>query len=86
MASLTRMTYVDEVVLMADDPIDKFDVKSTELFRYYSEIRSVIDKHKWYLSEKAGRDVGYEKAVVDWLINHSKQDVAAIKLRHNIKP
>ena len=30
-----------------------------------------IDVHKYYLSEKAGYDVGMEFAVADWLRNHS---------------
>ena len=25
-----------------------------------------VDKHKWYLSERAGRDVGYDAAIADW--------------------
>ena len=29
-----------------------------------------ITKHKWLLSEKAGRNVGYKKAVDDWMRNH----------------
>ena len=30
-----------------------------------------IQVHKYYLSEKVGRDVGLDKAVEDWLQNHA---------------
>jgi hypothetical protein len=31
-----------------------------------------INVHKYYLSEKAGCDVGLEFAIADWLAHHSK--------------
>jgi len=27
-----------------------------------------IQLHKWYESEKAGHDIGWERATVDWMI------------------
>ena len=30
-----------------------------------------IEKHKYFLSEKAGHDVGWEHAERDWLENHA---------------
>jgi hypothetical protein len=33
------------------------------------EEKEHILKNKWYLSERAGKDIGYEKALLDWLIN-----------------
>jgi len=32
-----------------------------------------IDVHKYYLSKKAGRDVGIEHAIADWMMHHSKR-------------
>ncbi len=32
--------------------------------------RDEIMRHKWYESERAGRDVGYEYARVDWMLRH----------------
>ena len=26
--------------------------------------------HKWLESEKAGHDIGYDKALLDWIMNH----------------
>jgi hypothetical protein len=34
------------------------------------ELRA-IEEHKYYLSEKAGYDVGLEFAIQDWLVNHA---------------
>ncbi len=35
--------------------------------------REEILKHKWYLSEQAGQDVGFEKALLDWIVKHRAQ-------------
>lgn len=32
--------------------------------------REELLRHKWVLSEKAGKDVGFEAALVDWAFNH----------------
>lgn len=42
------------------------------LYSKYLELRNEIMKHKWLESEKVGRDIGFEDALVDW-----------IKLHHN---
>lgn len=38
-----------------------------------SEEVAEIEKHKYFLSEKAGFDVGWEAAEQDWLVNYSEQ-------------
>ena len=32
--------------------------------------REEILKHKWIESEKAGTDIGFEKALLDWILKH----------------
>jgi hypothetical protein len=27
-------------------------------------------KHKWIESEKAGKDIGFERALLDWIVKH----------------
>ena len=39
--------------------------------RFLAE-REEILKHKWYESEKQGYDVGFEKALLDWVLKHRK--------------
>jgi len=46
-----------------------FAHKST-LYQEFLAEREEILKHKWIESEKAGSDVGFEKALLDWIRNH----------------
>ena len=32
-----------------------------------------IERHKWFESEKAGFDIGFEKAAEDWLNHYSQK-------------
>ncbi|MFH0880395.1 MAG: DUF4032 domain-containing protein [Lentisphaerota bacterium] len=43
-------------------------VKNTRLVRQWEDIKHEILLHKWYESEKAGFDIGWERAAVDWMI------------------
>ncbi len=43
-------------------------VRNTRLFRQWEDIKHEIQLHKWYESEKAGYDIGWERATVDWMI------------------
>lgn len=46
---------------------------SAESDRAYLEFqRQAMLKHKWIMSEKAGRDVGENAAALDWLKNHAE--------------
>ncbi|HBA85021.1 MAG TPA: hypothetical protein DCZ95_13080 [Verrucomicrobia bacterium] len=47
-------------------------VKNTRLFRQWEDIKQEILLHKWYESEKAGHDIGWERAAVDWMIRHGR--------------
>ena len=40
------------------------------VFGEIMEERNEILKHKWIESEKAGFDIGFNKALVDWVMNH----------------
>ena len=44
----------------------QFDV----VYREFEAERQEILKHKWVLSERAGRDVGFEAALLDWVMKH----------------
>lgn len=48
----------------------RFSVANTSLYREFQAEREEILKHKWYESEKAGRDVGFEYALTDWNLKH----------------
>jgi hypothetical protein len=44
-------------------------VNST-LYREFQAEREEILRHKWIESEKAGQDIGFERALTDWIIKH----------------
>ncbi|MBU0679318.1 MAG: DUF4032 domain-containing protein [Verrucomicrobia bacterium] len=45
-------------------------IESTRLFKEWQAVKHEISQHKWYESEKAGRDIGWERATVDWLVHY----------------
>jgi hypothetical protein len=44
------------------------NVKNTSLYKEILAMKEEIMKHKWYESEKAGYDIGFTKALMDWTI------------------
>ena len=45
-------------------------IKNSVLYKEFLAEREEILKHKWIESEKAGADVGFEKALLDWIVKH----------------
>lgn len=45
-------------------------VKSSSLYQEFLAEREEIMRHKWLESEKAGYDVGFERALMDWITKH----------------
>jgi len=45
-------------------------LKNSSLYREFLAEREEILKHKWIESEKAGRDIGFERALTDWIVKH----------------
>ncbi len=48
-------------------------VRSSLLYREFQAEREQILRHKWFESEKAGHDIGFDQAQIDWRIKHSSQ-------------
>ena len=48
-------------------------LESSALYQKFIEERNEILKHKWLESEKAGYDIGFEKALLDWVFNHREK-------------
>jgi hypothetical protein len=42
------------------------NIANTSLYKEYIALREEVLKHKWYESERAGRDVGFNAALIDW--------------------
>jgi hypothetical protein len=69
-----RAVRIFEFAIMADDNKDQSPgddlLKNSNLYREFQAEREEILKHKWIESEKAGRDIGFERALTDWIIKH----------------
>ncbi len=45
-------------------------LRNSSLFREFQLEREEILRHKWYESEKVGYDIGFERALMDWIVKH----------------
>lgn len=45
-------------------------MRRSSLYREFQAEREEILKHKWIESEKAGHDIGFERALTDWIVKH----------------
>ena len=45
-------------------------VQNSVLYKEFLAERAEILKHKWIESEKAGKDIGFERALLDWIVKH----------------
>lgn len=53
-----------------DNPNGNDLVKNSSLYREFQAEREEILRHKWIESEKEGYDIGFERALTDWIIKH----------------
>lgn len=51
------------------DPNEAPAIENVSLYQEFIAEREEILKHKWVKSEEAGRDIGFETALVDWAKN-----------------
>jgi hypothetical protein len=54
----------------AQAPSDQDLVRNSTLYREFQAEREEIMRHKWIESEKAGYDIGFERALTDWIVKH----------------
>ena len=40
------------------------------IYSMFIDMKAEILKHKWIESEKVGKDIGFENALVDWVNKH----------------
>ncbi len=55
---------------MPDDYQSQDPVKNSSLYLEFQAEREEILKHKWIESEKTGHDIGFEHALIDWIVKH----------------
>lgn len=51
-------------------PSENNVVTRSSLYREFQAERDEILRHKWIESEKAGHDIGFERALTDWIMKH----------------
>lgn len=57
-------------MLYTDNQSKDFDIGRSNLYQEFIAEREEILRHKWLESEKAGHDIGFERALLDWIRNH----------------
>ena len=45
-------------------------MEKLSLYQKFLELKKEIEKHKWIESEKHGNDIGFERALLDWMNKH----------------
>jgi hypothetical protein len=50
--------------------LDNDFMHNSSVYREFLAERDEILKHKWIESEKVGNDIGFEKALLDWIQKH----------------
>lgn len=51
-------------------PVQTAMLQRSTLYQEFLAEREEILKHKWIESEKAGKDIGFERALLDWIRKH----------------
>ena len=55
------------------------DLKETSIYQEFLAMKEEIMMHKWYESEKAGYDIGFPRAVIDWTVKFKSKWVTSRK-------
>lgn len=59
------------------------NISSTSLYQEFLAQKEEILKHKWYESERAGHDVGFAHAVIDWTLKFKSRWIKERKKKNN---
>ena len=61
-------------------------VKQSSLYQEFLAEREEILKHKWLESERLGYDIGFERALLDWIRKHRESWRAARRHQQQQSP
>ena len=62
-----KLTYSEGIAV--DNKSEEL-LKKSALYKEFLAEREEILRHKWLESEKAGHDIGFERALLDWIVRH----------------
>lgn len=60
---------MNETAQTGSGSVDPLEASSSLYAEFLAEKDEIL-RHKWLESEKAGRDIGFERALLDWIRNH----------------
>lgn len=61
-------------------------VKQSSLYQEFLAEREEILRHKWLESERLGYDIGFERALLDWIRKHREGWRAARRAQGTLNP
>jgi hypothetical protein len=64
-----------------EQPMSQEFAKNSSLYQEFLAEREEILKHKWLESERLGYDLGFERALLDWIRRHRENWRAARRAR-----
>lgn len=71
----TRSFASEEDQLLYEAVLENF--RGTPLYNDFRRERNEIFRHKWLESEKAGKDIGFEEALMSWIVQHRNNWVSS---------
>lgn len=51
--------------------LEGMDLKRSDFYQRMIQENKELLRHKWLESEKKGKDVGFDRALIDWIIKRS---------------
>ncbi len=66
-----------------EPPTSREFVKQSSLYQEFLAEREEILKHKWIESERLGYDIGFERALLDWIRKHRESWRASRRQQHH---
>lgn len=67
---MAKVDFLPTLAHMPKLPPEDSLLEGSTLYQKFRAERDEILKHKWIKSEEAGRDIGFEAALVDWMLHH----------------
>jgi hypothetical protein len=61
-------------------------LERSSLYKEFLAEREEILRHKWLESEKAGKDIGFERALLDWIRMHRDAWRAKRRPKNRLNP
>lgn len=64
---------VDHCHSDSEGPLEDQWFKDTLIVKQWERMKHEILLHKWYESERAGHDIGWDRAALDWMLRFNRR-------------